>query len=130
MRHILASTVVLSSLLLPAAAFAGNATDDPAATAAARPVSTGVIEPVLLNSLTLITPVGVDTSAIPADAQVGLSFVVDKDGVPEKIQVTRALNPIWDAQVVEAVSKLHYRPATIDNQKIPVDMNLTVFIAK
>jgi hypothetical protein len=130
MRHILTSTIVLSSLLLPAAAFASTSNDVPTAATTTLRVSTGVIEPVLQNSLTLVTPVGSSASDIPAFAQVGVSFVVDEKGLPEKIQVTKSLSPIWDSQVVSAVSKLHYRPASIDDQKIPVDMNLTVFIAK
>jgi len=130
MRHILASTVVLSSLLIPAAAFASQPTDDPAAPTAPRRVSTGVIGPYLVNSLTLIPPSDISAFSLPADAQVGVSFVVDEEGVPENIQVTKSLNPIWDSQVVEAVSKLHYRPASIDDEKIPVDMNMTVVITK
>ena len=130
MRHIIASTVVLSSLLLPAAAFASKPTDEPAATTPAPRVSTGVIGPILQNSLTLTAPEGPAASSIPADAQVGVSFVVDEKGLPENIQVTRSINPAWDSQVVEAVSKLHYRPARIDDQKIPIDMNLTVVITR
>ncbi len=130
MRHIIASTVVLSSQLLPAAAFASKPTDQPAASTPAPRVSTGVIGPFLVNSLNLTAPEGLPASDIPADAQVGVSFVVDEKGLPENIQVTKSINPSWDAQVVEAVSKLHYRPARIDDQKIPVDMNLTVVIAK
>jgi TonB family protein len=130
MRHIIASSVVLSSLLLPAAAFASKSADEPVATTAAPRVTTGVIGPFLVNSLNLTAPAGPAASFIPADAQVGVSFVVDEKGVPENIQVTKSINPTWDSQVVEAVSKLHYRPARIDDQKIPVDMNLTVVIAK
>src|SRR5580692_6297359 len=116
MRHIIASTVVLSSLLLPAAAFASKPTDEPLATTATPRVTTGVIGPFLQNSLTLTAPEGLPASSIPADAQVGVSFVVDEKGVPENIQVTKSINPSWDSQVVEAVSKLHYRPARIDDQ--------------
>jgi TonB family protein len=130
MRHIIASSVILSSLLLPAAAFATKPTDEPAATTAAPRVTTGVIGPFLQNSLILSAPEGLPASSIPADAKVGVSFVVDEKGVPENIQVTKSINPSWDTQVVEAVSKLHYRPARIDDQKIPVDMNLTVVITK
>jgi TonB family protein len=130
MRHIIATTLVLSSLLLPAAAFASKPLDEPAAKTPAPRVSTGVIGPFLVNQLNLTTPVGPAASFLPADAQVGVSFVVDEKGLPENIQVTKSINPSWDSQVVDAVSKLHYRPARIDDQKIPVDMNLTVVIAK
>jgi TonB family protein len=130
MRHIIASTVVLSSLLLPAAAFASKPSDEPAATTPAPRISTGVIGPFLVNSLNLTAPEGPAGSSIPADAQVGVSFVVDEKGLPENIQVTKSTNPAWDSQVVEAVSKLHYRPAHLDDQKIPVDVNMTVVIEK
>jgi TonB family protein len=130
MRHIIASTVMLSSLLLPAAAFASKPTDEPAASTATPRVTTGVIGPFLQNSLNLTAPEGPEATLLPADAQVGVSFVIDEKGLPENIQVTKSINPSWDSQVVEAVSRLHYRPASIDNQKIPIDMNLTVIIAK
>jgi len=130
MRHIIATTVVLSSLLLPAAAFASKPSDDTAATTPAPRVTTGVVGPFLVNQLNLTAPAGPAASFLPADAQVGVSFVVDEKGLPENIQVTKSINPSWDSQVVDAVSKLHYRPARIDDQKIPVDMNLTVVIAK
>ena len=130
MRHILTSTVILSSLLLPAAAFASSSNDIPAATSTSPRVSTGVTEPVLQNSFYLVPPFGFSASDIPANAKVGVSYVVNAKGLPENIQVTKSLNPVWDSQVVEAVSKLHYRPARIDDQKIPIDMNLTVFIAR
>jgi TonB family protein len=130
MRHIIATSFVLSSLLLPAAAFASKPSDEPAATTPAPRVSTGVVGPFLVNQLNLTAPAGPGASYLPNDAQVGVSFVVDEKGLPENIQVTKSIDPTWDSQVVDAVSKLHYRPARIDDQKIPVDMNLTVVIAK
>ncbi|HUB52567.1 MAG TPA: energy transducer TonB [Terracidiphilus sp.] len=131
MRHIITSTIVLSSLLLPAAAaFARSSNDIPTITTAPPRVSTGVTGPVLQNSFYLVPPFGFSSSDIPAGAKVGVSYVVNAKGLPENIQVTKSLNPVWDAQVVEAVSKLHYRPARIDDQKIPIDMNLTVVIAR
>jgi len=130
MRHIIATSVVLSSLLLPAAAFATKPNDEPAASTAMPRVSTGVIGPFLVNSLTLTAPDGYAASSIPADTRVGVSFVVDEKGVPENIQITKSINPTWDSQVVDAVSKLHYRPARIDDQKIPVDVNMTVVITQ
>jgi TonB family protein len=130
MRHIIATSFVLSSLLLPAAAFASKPSDEPAATTPAPRVSTGVVGPFLVNQLNLTAPAGPGASYLLNDAQVGVSFVVDEKGLPENIQVTKSIDPSWDSQVVDAVSKLHYRPARIDDQKIPVDMNLTVVIAK
>jgi hypothetical protein len=129
MRHILATSLVLSSLALPAVAFANQPADDAASTPTAR-VSTGVTAPSLLNAAGLAIPAGLPTDAIPVDAQVGLTLTVDENGQPQDIHVVKGVNPFWDARVVDAVSKFHYRPGTIDAKPIPVDMNLTVNIAR
>ena len=131
MRSILASGIVLSSLFLPAAASASTPSDDASATARAPRVSTGVIAPTLLEPMVNIRiPADLPQDAIPVDAQVGLTLVVDENGKPQDIRVVKGVNPFWDARVVEAVSKFHYRPGTVDAQPVPVDMNLTVNIAR
>ncbi len=130
MRRILATSLLLSSLSLPAAAKASTPVDDASAPTPAR-VSTGVVAPMILDStLSLSMPAGYTVFDIPADAQVGLTLTVDQSGKPQDIHVVKSLSPFWDARVVEAVSRFHFRPGTIDNQPIPVDMNLTVNIAR
>jgi TonB family protein len=131
MRSILATGIVLSSLFLPAAANASTSSDDASASAQAPRVSTGVTAPTLLESMVDIRiPEDLPQDAIPVDAQVGLTFVVDEKGKPQDIHVVKGVNPFWDARVVEAVSKFKYRPGTIDAQPIPIDMNLTVNISR
>jgi hypothetical protein len=129
MRSVLATGLVFSSLLLPAAAFANQPADDASATPTTR-VSTGVIAPSLLVPADLAVPEGLPTDAIPADAQVGLTLVVDENGQPQDIHVVKGINPFWDARIVDTVSKFHYRPGTIDAKPIPVDLNLTVNISR
>ncbi len=130
MRHIIASSIMLSSLLLPAAAFAKQPSDD--ATAPTQPVrvSTGVIAPTLLNSIGLKLPDGLPNDAIPVDAQIGVTLTVDEKGQPQDIHVTKGINAFWDARIVDTVRQFHYRPGTIDQKPIPVDMNLTINIAR
>jgi hypothetical protein len=130
MRHILTGTILLSSLFLPAAANASSASDDATAPTQAPRVSTGVTAPILLESIGLTVPAGVPAAAIPVDEQVGLSLTVDAKGNPQNIHVVKGINPFWDARIVDAVSRFHYRPGTVDQQAIPVDMNLTVNIAR
>jgi TonB family protein len=131
MRSILATGIVLSSLFLPAAANASTPSDDASASAQAPRVSTGVTAPTLLESMVDIRiPEDLPQDAIPVDAKVGLTFVVDEKGKPQDIHVVKGVNPFWDARVVEAVSKFKYRPGTIDAQPIPIDMNLTVNITR
>jgi len=130
MRHILAGTILLSSLVLPAAAFASQPSDD--ATAPTQPlrVSTGVVAPTLLNSIGLTLPEGLPKDAIPVDAQVGLTLTVDQNGKPQDVHIVKGINSFWDARVADAVRQFHYRPGTIDTKPIPVDMNLTVTISR
>lgn len=130
MRHIIASGILLSSLVLPAAARASQPSDDVAASTPAPRISTGVTAPTLLRSIGITLPDGLPKEAIPVDAQVGLTLTVDEKGVPQDIHVVKGINPFWDARIIEAVSRFQYRPGTIDTKPIPVDMNLTVNLAR
>jgi TonB family protein len=129
MRRILVSSLLLSSLTLPAAAFASTPVDDATAPTPIR-VSTGVTEPVLINSAYLSVPSGYSIDAIPNDAQVGLYLTINEKGQPENIQVTKSYNKFWDARVIETVREFHFKPGTVDNEPTPVDMNLVVNITK
>ncbi|MGO8758521.1 MAG: energy transducer TonB [Terracidiphilus sp.] len=129
MHRILAASLLLSSLSFPAAANASQPVDDASAPTPVR-VSTGVTEPVLLNSAALALPEDFSLEAVPTGAQVGLAFTIDEKGQPTDIHVTKSYNPFWDARVVNAVRRFHYKPGAVDNQPTPVDMTLTVNIAR
>jgi TonB family protein len=129
MRRILAISTMLSSLALPAAAFASTPVDDATAPTPIR-VSSGVTQPVLVNSAFLDIPSGYSIDAIPTDAQVSLSLTINEKGQPENIQVTKSFNKFWDARVIQTVREFHFKPATVDNQPTPIDMNLVVNIAR
>jgi TonB family protein len=129
MRRILATSLLLPSLFLPAAVKASTPVDDTSAPTPKVRVSTGVIAPEIdLSHLAI--PMSLDQDSIPGGAEVGLSLTVDENGHPQNVRVVRSLSPLWDARVVDAVSHAHFKPGTIDNQPIPVDLNLTVNIAR
>lgn len=130
MRHIITSSILLSSLFLPAAAHASQPSDDVAASTKVPRVSTGVTAPTLLSSIGISLPDGLPQDAIPVNAQVGLTLTVDDQGQPQDIHVVKGINPFWDARIVDAVSKFHYRPGTIDAQPIPIDVNLTISLTR
>ena len=129
MRRILAISTMLSSLALPAAAFASTPVDDATAPTPIR-VSSGVTQPVLVNSAFLDIPSGYSIDAIPTDAQVSLSLTINEKGQPENIQVTKSFSKFWDARVIETVREFHFKPGTVDNEPTPVDMNLVVNITR
>ncbi len=129
MRRILATSIMLSSLILPAAAFASTPVDDATAPTPIR-ISSGVTEPVLVNTAYLDIPQGYSIDAIPSDAQVALSLTINEKGQPENIQVTKSYSKFWDARVIETVREFRFKPGTVDNEPTPVDMNLVVNITK
>jgi TonB family protein len=130
MRRILVASLLLSSLTLPAVAKASKPVDDASAPTPVR-ISTGVIAPVLLSSDELSIPQGLlSFNMLPADAAVQLSLTVNEKGEPENIHVVKSYSPFLDARVVEAVSKFHFRPGTIDNQPTAIDLNLTVNVTR
>jgi TonB family protein len=121
---------MLPSLLIPAVASASQPVDDASASTPKVRVSTGVISPELLDSANVTVPAGFGNQIVPGDGQVALSLTIDEKGHPENIQVTKSLNPLWDARVVDAVRQFRYRPGTVSNSPVPVDMNLTVNIVR
>ncbi|HEX4758371.1 MAG TPA: TonB family protein [Terracidiphilus sp.] len=130
MRPILASTLMLSSILIPAAANASTSADDATAPTPGIRVSTGVIAPMLDKAISIELPNGLAKTFIPMDSLVGLSFTVDTKGQAQDVKVVKSMNPYWDARVVEAIQRSHFRPGKLDNQLIPVEMNVTVDIRK
>ena len=130
MRHILASSLMLSSMLIPTVAHASSSTDDATVSTPAFRVSTGVIAPILIGNLAVQIPSGLPQSFAPMDTQVGLTLTVDESGQPQNVKVVKSSNSYWDARVVDAIQKSHFKPGKVDNTPIPVDLNLTVNIAR
>ncbi len=121
---------MLSSMLFPAVANASSSADDATAPTPNLRVSTGVTAPALLGSHRHSASRRPAQSFIPMDTQVGLSLTVDSNGQPQNVKVVKSSNPYWDARVVDAIQKSHFRPGKVDNTPIPVEMNLTVNVAR
>jgi TonB family protein len=123
MRSILAASVLLSPLFLTAAAVASTPANDASASTPVQSVSTGVIPAQILQSSNIEVP---SFASLPADTAFVVQLNVDADGDARDIQVVKSFNPELDAPVVAAVRKFRFRPATLDNQVIPITMDLTV----
>jgi len=123
MNRILASTLLLSSVLLPAVAGASPATD---ATVPAPRISTGIVPPRLINSLNFTYPASQTGFYIHSGTKVTATFVVDENGQPRDIKVVKGVDPFWNARIAESLKYLRYRPATIDNQPTPIAVNLDI----
>jgi len=130
MRRILATSLLLPSLFLPAVAKASSPVDDASAPTPKVRVSTGVIAPEIIDPVNLTLPATFSQIPVPGDAAVGLTLTVDENGRPENIRVVKSLNTAWDARVVDAISQARFKPGTVDMQPTPIDLNLTVNIAR
>jgi hypothetical protein len=101
-----------------------------AATASTRTnarVSTGVVPPVLVHAAQLT-----QSSVLPAgymhNRTVGLSLTVGKDGKPTAVKVVKSAGDLTDYQVLSSINEYVYKPATLDGEAIPMDVNLSVTV--
>ncbi len=125
MRRILAASLLLSPLVLPAAAVASQPVKDASAPTSAPTVSTGFIAPTILHTTDVI--VSPDFAAtLRGDSTVVLTLNLDEQGNPADIHVIQSANPYLDAGVVDAVRQFRWHPAILDNQPVPTDLTLTL----
>lgn len=128
MRQIIAGSLLFASLLFPVAAKATQPVEGAADVSTTRMVSTGITAPQLLQTASYTLPEGYNSELVKNGTQVRLSLVVDEKGRPQHIQILSGSNQFVNASVVSAVNQFRFRPATIDNRTIPMEMNLTVTV--
>jgi TonB family protein len=128
MRRILVASFLLTPMLFAASAVASQPATDAAPTTQVRRVSTGIVAPHLLKSTNVDIPADAFDAIIPPDAEVGLKVNVDEQGNARDIQVVRPVSADLDSRVVAAVSKFRFAPATLDNQAIPLTIDLNVVV--
>jgi TonB family protein len=129
MRRILLASLMLSPLATTAAFASQPATDATVSTQVTR-ISTGVIAPKLLGAENVVIPHDAYDAVLPNEVQVGVNLSVDENGNAQNVQIAKPFNSDLDARVVAAVQKLHFRPATLDHQNIPVAVALTVVVQR
>lgn len=122
------AVILLTSLLAPAAVYANSS--EAAASASPIRITTGVIAPAVLNSANFavtsdaLAGVGLDKPSVV------LALKVNEKGFAEDVRIVRSVNPKVDLQVLEAVRDFRFRPATLDQQPVPVDLELTVVVQR
>ena len=123
MRPTLVASLLLSPMLITASAFAIQPKSDVPAATQDRRVSTGITAP-KIESTDIQIPADALGPIALEEARVVLALNVDENGNPQNVRVVKSVNSDLDARVVAAVSKAHFRPATLDHQAIPIDVNL------
>jgi len=143
MRNIIVSTLLLSSVLLhaqtgtkgqsvtlvahndAASAVTASATDVNSTTPARR-ISTGVTWPKLISEPTLsVSAADFPTNDLAAQHMV-VSLRVDQNGAPQNVHLVKSVNQTVDERVMAAVRQYRFVPATLDDQSVPVDVNLVI----
>jgi len=89
-------------------------------------ISTGVIGPTLISE----PPFSISASDF-GQQDLGtkhmiVRFWVDEHGSTCNIHVLKPVNPSIDERVMDAVRQYRFAPATLDNQRVAVEINMTV----
>lgn len=140
MRKALLATLLLSPVLLHAQAsspaqhqFAlasgpelGAAADR--GTAINRPlrISTGVVAPKLVYSVSVNSGITRPWTDVAANKTVTVGMVVDAEGKPTELKIVKSAGPIVDHSVLEAVSLYRFQPGTVSNQPVAFPLNLEI----
>lgn len=127
MRNTLA-VILASSLLIPAAVHAS--TTNSADPSAPIRVTTGVTAPVLMNSVNFTVTSDALSGVGSERPAVVLALRVNEKGKAENVHIVRSVNYRVDAQVLAAARDFRFRPATLNQQPVPVDLELTVVVQR
>lgn len=91
-------------------------------------VSTGVTHPKLIHSVNVSTD-GDLISALPNFERIAVvDMIVEEDGKPSDLKISKSLGPIVDKNVLEAVSQFRFKPATLDSQPTAIPLELEVVL--
>jgi len=61
---------------------------------------------------------------------VVVAMVVDETGKPSNLKVVKSLGPTLDQNILAAVSQYRFKPATLDNQPTPIELNLEITLQR
>ncbi|WP_109484834.1 energy transducer TonB [Occallatibacter savannae] len=93
-------------------------------------ISSGVVWPKLISEPSFKVSSSDFNDQNVSAHQVVVSFTVDERGKPQNVHLTKSANPTVDERVLNAVRQYRYLPATLNDQKVAVDINLEVNFAK
>lgn len=139
MRKAILATFILSPVLLhaqanspaqPQIALASH----PAAPAADRGVaaikpmriSTGVIAPKLVHSVSVNAENTRPWTDVAANKNVTVGMIVDKAGKPTDLKIVKSAGSAVDKNVLEAVSQYRFQPGTVSSQPVAFPLNLEI----
>lgn len=142
MRQALLATLFLSPVLLhaqanspaqtqialaarPAAPAEAGAADRGTAAKTVR-ISTGVVAPKLVYSVSVSSEGTNPWTNVAMDKTVTVNMVVDATGKPTHLKIVKSAGPVVDHNVLAAVGQYRFEPGTVSNQAVSFPLNLEV----
>ena len=126
MRHTFIASILLASILPSGIAAVSQPKAEPSAPELL--VSTGVTAPQLQQTSDIhISSSGLELG-YPVGAKVVLSLNIDAQGNVQHVHVVNSTYPELNANVLDAASKFHFRPAMLDGKPVasPVELNINL----
>ena len=143
MRRIIVSTLLLSTVLLhaqtgtkgqsvtlvahndAASALTASVTDANTPTHGRR-ISTGVTGPKLISEPAFSVSAADFPTRDLATQHMVVSFRVDESGAPQNVHLVKSVSQVVDERVMAAVRQYRFVPGKLDDQNVPVDVNLVI----
>jgi TonB family protein len=97
-------------------------------TAATKPlrISTGVVAPKLVHSVSVSSENTHPWTDVAAEKSVTVGMVVDETGKPKDLRIVKSAGPIVDKNVLEAVSQYRFQPGTVSSHPVAFPLNLEI----
>lgn len=107
-----------------------SATTDFDSAPAATPVrvSTGVTPPEIVSTVDIPSDNDPMWRATQADKTVVVSMIVDKDGKPTNLKITKSAGDQLDENVLSSVAKYRFKPGQLNNRPTEVEVNLELIV--
>ena len=105
---------------LGAAADRGTATNKPLR------ISTGVIAPKLIHSVSVNSDATRPWTDVATNKSVTVGMIIDQTGKPTDLKIIKSAGPVVDHNVLEAVIQYRFQPGTVSNQPIDFPLNLEI----
>jgi len=126
MRPTFIASLLLSSVLATGMA----AVSQPKADTPTTAQDSGFAAPQLLNSSNLhISNAGLELG-YPNNSKVVLSLNIDAQGNVQHVHVVNSTYPELNANVLDAASKFHFRPATLNGKAVFARIELNVAVTR
>lgn len=91
-------------------------------------VSSGVTFPKLVETEQIVESAEWQWRPTESEKIAVVKLIVDPTGKPSQVQVVQSLGAGMDNDIVAAVSRYRFQPGMLNNQPVPITVNLTVRI--